>query len=75
MNDEGFKSKLNIVSSEKDLGVWVTSKPDFTLYLQYNKASLKAMQSLSLIKKAFTHLTNKSFLKTEYYTRLKFVHI
>ena len=31
MNDEGSISKLSVVSSEKDLGVWITSKPDFTL--------------------------------------------
>ena len=37
MNEEGYNSKLNVVSSEKDLGVWITSKPDFTL--QCEKAS------------------------------------
>ena len=47
MNEEGYNSKLNVVSSEKDLGVWITSKPDFTL--QCEKASAKAMQSLGLI--------------------------
>ena len=41
VNDEGSNSKLNVVSSEKDLGVWITSKPDFTL--QCDKASAKAM--------------------------------
>ena len=46
MNEEGYNSKLNVVSSEKDLGVWITSKPDFTL--QCEKASAKAMQSLGL---------------------------
>ena len=38
VNDEGSNSKLNV---EKDLGVWITSKPDFTL--QCDKASAKAM--------------------------------
>ena len=41
MNDEGSNSKINAASSEKDLGVWITSKPDFTL--QCDKASAKAM--------------------------------
>ena len=52
MNDEGSNSKLNITSSEKNLGVWITSKLDFTL--QCDKASAKAMQSLGLIKRTFT---------------------
>ena len=59
MNEEGYNSKLNVVSSEKDLGVWITSKPDFTL--QCEKASAKAMQSLGLIKRTFTNLTKESF--------------
>ena len=29
MNDDGFNSKVSVVASEKDLGVWITSKPDF----------------------------------------------
>ena len=29
--DEGFIFKLSAVSSEKDLGVWITFMPDFTL--------------------------------------------
>ena len=51
MNEGGSiaNSKLNVVSSEKDLGVWIIlillSKLDFTL--QCNKASAKAMQSLN----------------------------
>ena len=44
MNEEGYNSKLNVVSSEKDLGVWITSKPDFTL--QCEKASAKAICNL-----------------------------
>ncbi|XP_065896425.1 uncharacterized protein [Dysidea avara] len=60
MNDEGTNTKLGIVSSEKDLGVWITSKPNFAL--QCDKASAKAMQSLGLIKRTFTHLTKESFL-------------
>ena len=44
MNDEGTSTKLGIASSEKDLGVWIASKPNFTL--QCDKASAKAMQSL-----------------------------
>ena len=59
MNDEGSDSKLNVVSLEKDLGVWITSKPDFTL--QCDKASAKAMQSLVLIKRSFINLTKESF--------------
>ena len=47
MNEEGYNSKLNVVTSEKDLGVWITSKPDFTL--QCEKDSAKAMQSFGLI--------------------------
>ena len=31
MNDDGFNSKLSVVASEKDSGVWITSKPDFSL--------------------------------------------
>ena len=54
MNDEGSISKLSAVSSEKDLGVWITSKPDFTV--QCNKASPKAMQPFGLIKRTFTAL-------------------
>ena len=51
MNEGGSitNSKLNVVSSEKNLGVWITlillSKLDFTL--QCNKASTKAVQSLN----------------------------
>ena len=60
MNDDGSNSKLSIVSSEKDLGVWITSKPNFSL--QCDKASAKAMQSLGLIKRTFTNLTKESFL-------------
>ena len=37
MNDDGSNSKLSVVPSEKDLGVWATSKPDFSL--QCDKAS------------------------------------
>ena len=48
MNDDGPNSKLSVVSSEKNLGVWITSKPNFLL--QCDKASAKAMQSLGLIK-------------------------
>ena len=59
MNEEGYNSKLNVVSSEKDLGVWITFKPDFTL--QCEKASAKAMQSLGLIRRIFTHLTKELF--------------
>ena len=59
MKDEGSNSKLNVVSLEKDLGVWITSRSDFTL--QCDKASAKAMQSLGLIKRSFTHLTKESF--------------
>ena len=51
MNDDGSNSKLSIVSSEKDLGVWITSEPDFSL--QCDKASAKAMQSLGLIKNLY----------------------
>ena len=57
MNEEGYNSKLNVVTSEKDLGVWITSKPDFTL--QCEKASAKAMQSLGLLKRTFTNLTKE----------------
>jgi len=60
MNGEGYHSKLDIFSTEKDLGVWITSKPDSTL--QCDKASTKAMQSLRLTKRTFTHLTKESFL-------------
>ena len=31
MKEEGYNSMLSVVSSEKNLGVWITSKPDFTL--------------------------------------------
>ena len=60
MNDERSNSKLSVISSEKDLGVWITPKPDFTM--QCDKASARAMQSLGLIKRTFTHLTMESFL-------------
>ena len=60
MNDERSNSKLSVASSEKDLGVWITPKPDFTM--QCDKASARAMQSLGLIKRTFTHLTMESFL-------------
>ena len=60
MNNERSNSKLSVVSSEKDLGVWITSKFNFTMYC--DKASAKAMQSLGLIKRTFTHLTKESFL-------------
>ena len=36
---------------------WITSKPDFTL--QCDKASAKAVQSLGLTKRTFTHLTKE----------------
>ena len=50
-------SKLNVVSSEKDLGVWITC----ISLTSCEKASAKAMQSLGLIKKTFTNLTKESF--------------
>ena len=53
-------SLMLYVSSEKDLGVWITSKFDFSL--QCDKAFAKAMQSLGLIKRPFTNLTEESFL-------------
>ena len=31
MDDDGSRSKLDIVLAEKDLGVWITSRPDLTL--------------------------------------------
>ena len=39
MNDDWSNSKLSVVPSEKDLEVWITSKPDFSL--QCDKALLK----------------------------------
>ena len=60
MNDEGSKSKLITVSSERDLGIWVTSKPDFTL--QCDKASAKGMQSLGLIKRTLIHPPDQRIL-------------
>ena len=59
MNDDGSNSKRSVVASEKDLGVWITSKPDFSL--QCDKVSVKAMQSPGLIKRT-TNLTKESFL-------------
>jgi len=44
LNDGGCYAKLEVVSTEKDLGVWITSKSNFTLCC--DKASAKAMQSL-----------------------------
>ena len=41
MNDDGSNSTLNVVPSEKDLGVWITSKPNFSLQCE----------SLGLIKR------------------------
>ena len=49
-----------VLYHKKRLGVWITSKPDFSL--QCDKASAKAMQSLGLIKRTFTNLTKESFL-------------
>ena len=47
-------------TTETDLGVWIASKPDFSL--QCDKASAKVMHSLGLIKRTFTNLTKESFL-------------
>ena len=58
MNDNDSHSKLDIVSTD-DLGVWITTKPDFNL--QCDKASAKAMQSLGLKKKTFKRLTKGFF--------------
>ena len=58
MKKGSYNSKLTSIS-EKDLGVWITYKPDFTL--QCEKASAKAMQSLGLIKRTFTNLTKELF--------------
>ena len=58
--ENGSRSKLDIVLTEKDLGVWITSRPDFIL--QCDKVFAKAMQSLGLIKRTFKHLTKESFL-------------
>jgi len=41
MNDGGRYVELEVVSTEKDLGVWITSKPNFTLHC--DKTSAKAM--------------------------------
>jgi len=73
MNDGGRYAKLEVVSTEKDLGVWITSKPNFALHC--DKASAKAMQSLGLIERIFTHLTKESFLmlyKTYIYPHLEY---
>ena len=52
MNDGGSCcSRLDVPTSEKDLGVWITSKLDFTLHC--DNTSSKAMQPLGLIKKNF----------------------
>jgi len=56
MNDEGSCSRLDVVTSEKDLGVQITSKPDFTLHC--DKSSSKAMYAIP----NFTHLTKVSSL-------------
>ena len=51
---------MSVTSSEKDLGVWITSKPDFTLHC--DEASPKTMPCPGLIKRTFTQLTKESFL-------------
>ena len=51
---------LHVYASENDLGVWISSKPDFTLHC--DNASSKAMRSLELIKRTFSYLTKESFL-------------
>ena len=51
LNDDGSISKHSVVLSEKNLRVWITYKPDFSL--QCDKASAKAMQSLGLIKNLY----------------------
>jgi len=73
MSDGGRYAKLDVISSEKDLGMWITFKPNFTLHC--DKVSVKAMQSLGLIKKTLTHLTKKPFLmlyKTYIYPHLEY---
>ena len=39
MNEEGYNSKLNVVPSEKDLGVWITC--NLTLHYNVRKLQLK----------------------------------
>ena len=43
MNDDGSNSNFSVAPSEKDLEVWITSKPG--LSLQCDKSSANAMQS------------------------------
>ena len=44
MNDEGSNAKLSVVSSEKDFGVWITSKPN--LHCNVTKLLLKLCNPL-----------------------------
>ena len=72
INDDGSNSKLSVVPSEKDLGVWITSKPDFSL--QCDRASAKAMQSLGLRKRTFTNLSDKRIISNTLQDICQFAH-
>ena len=62
MNDDGSNSKLSVVPSEKDLGVWITSKPDFSL--QCDKTSAKSYAIPRANKKNFYQLDKRIISNT-----------
>ena len=40
INDGGSCSRIDVITSEKDLGVWITSKPDITLHCDSTSSKL-----------------------------------
>ena len=63
MNDDGFNSKLSVVTSEKDSGVWITSKPDFSL--QCDKASVKATYAIPRANKKNFYQLDKRIISND----------
>ena len=54
----GKRSTLDVITEEKDLGIWCTNT--LSTSMQCHKATAKAMRSLGLIKRTFKHLNQQS---------------
>jgi len=53
MNDNGIEISLEVISEEKDLGVWMDDRLKF--YTHIGHAVAKGNQVLGLIKRSFVH--------------------
>jgi len=57
MNDNGIEISLEVISEEKDFGVWMDDRLKFSTHIGH--AVAKGNQVLGLIKRPFVHRTHK----------------